>query len=328
MKLSGNLGLRATSFKYISTGVAALSVLAFSAQANAADIYAPVGPAPFPVGVPLAPLWSGLYIGGHVGGAWSELQTTDLNGLWFRDADIQRQIAGGAGLIDNRLAIGPLHTNQSESGVFGGGTIGYNIQRGGLVAGIEADFGAMNLNGNTTLSHAPVFFPGAGGAPTLFPYTETANSSLSTGFYADLTGRLGWAWGPWMFYGKGGLAILEAKTDVSDQIYSRTAGGATTTWFPGATTDNESRVGWTAGAGFEYLWNQAWSVKVEYQFFDFGTESSSQFPFAITTPAGGGAPSTTLDRVYSFNHDLTVNTVKVGINYHLGCCDTPIVPFN
>ena len=72
-------------------------------------------------------------------------------------------------LIDNRLAIGPLHTNQSPSGVFGGGTIGYNMQRGGVVFGIEADFGAMDLNGNNTLSNAPVFFPGAGGAPTLVP---------------------------------------------------------------------------------------------------------------------------------------------------------------
>jgi len=326
MKLPGNLGLRATSFKYISTGVAALSVLAFSAQADAADIYAPAGPAPFPVAVPLASLWSGFYVGGHVGGAWANLNTTDLDGYWFRDATIQNIIANGTPLTTNPQLLGPLHTNQSESGVFGGGTIGYNIQRGGLVAGIEADFGDMGLSGSQALSHAPVFHNvGAPPVSTLFPYNETARANISTGFYADLTGRLGWAWGPWMFYGKGGLALLEAKTNVSDQIYSRTVGTLTQTWFPGATTDNESRVGWTAGAGFEYLWNQAWSVKVEYQYFDFGTESSSSLPYRIDTVAGVTQP-TVFDHPYSFNHDLTVNTVKVGINYHLGCCDTPIVP--
>ena len=155
----------------------------------------------------------GFYVGAHVSGAWSELQTTDLDGLWYRDADIQRLIAGGAGLLTTNLAVvGPLHTNQSESGVFGGGTIGYNIQRGGLVAGIEADFGDMGLSGSQALSHAPVFHP-VGGVSTLFPYTETARANISTGFYADLTGRLGWAWGPWMFYGKGGLAVLEDQDE-------------------------------------------------------------------------------------------------------------------
>ena len=48
MKLPGNLGLKASSIKYISTGVAALGVLAFAAQADAADIYAPVGPGSIP----------------------------------------------------------------------------------------------------------------------------------------------------------------------------------------------------------------------------------------------------------------------------------------
>ena len=83
MKLPGNLGLKATSIKYISTGVAALGLLAFSAQANAADIYAPMGPAPFPVAAPLAPLWSGLYGGAHIGGAWADLSTHDLDSYWY-----------------------------------------------------------------------------------------------------------------------------------------------------------------------------------------------------------------------------------------------------
>jgi opacity protein-like surface antigen len=127
MKLPGKLSLKATSIKYVSTGVAALGLLAFSAQADAADIYAPVGPAPFPVAVPLAPLWSGFYVGAHVGGAWSDLKTTDLDSLWYRDAVIQNFIAGGTPLTTNPQLLGPLHTNQSESGVFGGGTIGYRV---------------------------------------------------------------------------------------------------------------------------------------------------------------------------------------------------------
>ena len=106
------------------------------------------------------------------------------------------------------LTYGVLRTDQSPSGVFGGGTIGYNAQRGGVVFGIEADFGAMGLSGNKLLS-TPASYP--------VPITgETVYSHISTGFYGDVTGRLGWAWGPWLLYGKGGLAVLDAKSNVSD----------------------------------------------------------------------------------------------------------------
>ena len=277
MKLPGNLGLKASSIKYISTGVAALGVLAFAAQADAADIYAPSGPAPFPIAAPVA-LWSGMYGGVHIGGAWADLNTSDLNNYW----------ASGYTTLNNPLTYGVLRTDQSPSGVFGGGTIGYNMQRGGVVFGLEADFGAMDLNGNKLLA-----------SPAVEGIAETPRAHISTGFYGDVTGRLGWAWGPWLLYGKGGIAVLESTTNVNDPLYA----------FP-STIDN-TRVGWTAGGGFEYLWNPAWSVKVEYQYFSFGSASSSLVYEGET---------------YSFNHDLNINTVKVGLNYHLGCCDNALPP--
>ena len=281
MKLPGNLSLRETG-KYMSTGVAALGVLAFAAQANAADIYAPgPGPAPFPVAAPVA-LWSGFYGGAHVGGAWTDFNTHDLDGYWYYNQN-------------NTTALpyipGVVHTDQSLSGVFGGGTVGYNAQRGGVVFGIEADFGAMGLNGNKLLTD-PVVAPAV---------VETARAHISTGFYGDVTGRVGWAWGPWLIYGKGGLAVLEATTNVTDLTINA---------YP--STVDSTHVGWTAGGGFEYLWNPAWSVKIEYQFFDFGTTSSSVYNL------GSG--------LSEFNHNLDINTVKFGINYHLGCCDTGVLP--
>ena len=47
---------------------------------------------------------------------------------------------------------------QSPSGVFGGGTIGYNMQRGGVVFGIEADFGDMGLSSSKFID-APAVTP-------------------------------------------------------------------------------------------------------------------------------------------------------------------------
>ena len=326
-----------------SCGVAALGVLAFSAQAEAADIYAPAASIPYPVAAPVA-LWSGFYAGAHVGGAWADLKTTDLDSYWFKDAEnfnrfLRDTDSKRNGFITtNPFLFGPLHTDQSPSGVFGGGTIGYNVQRGALVFGIEADFGAMGLNRSQLLSNAPVNFQNRDGKyPERVPfnniplvYTETASANISTGFYGDLTGRIGWAWGPWMLYGKGGLAVLEAKTDVTDITYSFTTKGhdghnTTNTYYGLGAADNNSRVGWTAGAGFEYLWNSAWSVKVEYQFFDFGTTSSSLVQANVRT-FDSAPPEIKRSDTFSFNHDLTINTVKVGLNYHIGCCESVLPP--
>ena len=270
MKLSGILDLRPAS-RCVATGVAALGVLAFAAQADAADIYAPAvgGYRDIPVVAPVLS-WSGFYAGAHVGGAWSNLNTTDLDSYWYNSYSYGALNTTGKPIATNPFLYGPLQTNQTPSGLFGGGTVGYNMQRGALVFGIEADFGAMDLNGSARLNGAPLYNT----AGTALPYTETASSHISSGFYGDLTGRVGWAWGPWMLYGKGGLAVLEAKTNVTDAAYT-VAGSPTTTYQPFGGSNNDSRVGWTAGAGFEYLWGPAWSVKVEYQYFDFGTASSS-----------------------------------------------------
>ena len=81
MKLSGILGLRPATFKYITTGVAALGALAMSAQADAADMYGPVGGGykDVPVLLPPPPLWTGFYAGVNMGAAWSNL---DINRLY------------------------------------------------------------------------------------------------------------------------------------------------------------------------------------------------------------------------------------------------------
>ena len=131
MKFSGVLNLGSSS-KYITTGVAALGVLAFAAQADAADIYAPGGPVGFKDVPMMAPVlsWSGFYAGAHVGGAWANLSTTDLNDYWFHDAYIQNIIASNPSLDTNPYLLGRLHTDLNASGVFGGGTVGYNMQRG------------------------------------------------------------------------------------------------------------------------------------------------------------------------------------------------------
>ena len=138
MKLSGILGLRPATFKYITTGVAALGALAMSAQADAADMYAPVGGGykDVPVLLPPPPLWTGFYAGVNMGAAWSNLNINQLyepNSMATGGYYTSCLPASGGG-----YCIGGDHLNSTNA--FGGGQLGYNWQGwGNFVVGVEAD---------------------------------------------------------------------------------------------------------------------------------------------------------------------------------------------
>ena len=240
--------------------VAAAALIGVAGAANATDMYAPASLKDQPVIVP-PPTWTGFYIGAHVGGFWSDVQIHDRN---------------------NWLGNGPGWgwTNDND-GVFGGGTVGYNYQvsnwgigSGSVVIGFEADFGAAGLN--RTWQVAPAF-----------EAKEDGN------FYADVTGRLGYAVGPALFYAKGGWAFLDADVTFRTPVWS---------------VNHNGLDGWTVGGGIEYAWTPNWSVKGEYLHFDF-SKITADGVFGVNT--------------WGFDHDLFVNSVKVGLNYHF---NAPYIP--
>ncbi len=128
--------------------------------------------------------------------------------------------------------------------MFGGGTVGYNYQTGAFVFGFEADFGGVGLTGTNYYS-----------VPSGNNYWNKQDGS----FYADVTGRLGFAAGPALFYAKGGWAYLD---DASSFGFGKLVGNS---WYTDSSLD-----GWTIGGGIEYMWSPNWSVKAEYLYFDFG----------------------------------------------------------
>ena len=87
--------------------------------------------------------WTGFYVGGHLGGGWSNAQ-------WCRSVHIDRWPGGFinvAGFGDRTHATGPL----------GGGQVGGDWQMGRFVVGVEADADAANMRGENTC------FSGLGG---------------------------------------------------------------------------------------------------------------------------------------------------------------------
>jgi outer membrane immunogenic protein len=150
-------------------------------------------------------------------------------------------------------------------GVVGGGQLGYNWQAPGSpwIFGFEVD-------GQGTGQDDTLTVPGASVTESL-PWFFTAR------------GRIGYAVTPTvMIYGTGGAAIVDHKL-------SATVGALT------ASTE-ESRLGWTAGAGIEGAFNRAWSWKVEYLHLDTNSENIAGLGTIHVTDEIG----------------------RVGINYHFG----------
>ncbi len=106
-----------------------------------------------------------------------------------------------------------------------------------------------------------------------------------------VAGRVGYAFDRWMIYAKGGGAWTQEKYNFV--VLGNTATG---------TVD---RSGWLVGAGVEWAFAGNWSAKLEYNYMDFGSK------LVTLTTTGGlvAAPA---------NVDLTVQTVKLGVNYKFG----------
>jgi outer membrane immunogenic protein len=179
------------------------------------------------------------------------------------------------------VAPGPF--KYSANGIFGGGTAGFNWQVQGLVLGIEGDLGYMDLSG-------------AGIIPSSSP-TSHQDITLRHGMYGDITARLGYAMGHTLFYAKGGFAFYDGE-----------AMQATTK--PGyAPSGTDTFTGWTVGGGAEMFISRDFSIKIEYQHFDFGTQSAYQTATVADPPTPVGY------KFYNW-HDVTADTVKIGGAYH------------
>src|SRR3984893_9668087 len=168
--------------------------------------------------------WTGLYIGMHVGGTWSQY---DL-GAFDTDVDVFEQNFGfervPTGPGDILSYSTPAVDAGSSDSVIGGGQIGYNFQFGHFVFGLEGDFSGMNT-GRTSVFRDTAdsfFFFGSTSAFTQL----TTQRDVETNWMGSGRGRLGWANGPVLLYVTGGVAFAEVGVSQFDRA-------ATTFFVPG-----------------------------------------------------------------------------------------------
>jgi outer membrane immunogenic protein len=212
--------------KFLLTGVA-LAALACG-PALAADLPARRGmPVKAPEPVSYGYNWSGFYIGAHAGGGWSE------------------KCFAFAGATDG------CH---DADGWLAGGQVGFNVQQGQFVFGVEFSGSWADING----SHNALLVPGDS-------YRSDVNTILL------FTGRIGMTFDRLLIYVTGGGAW--ARDEFS---YVRPGLGT-------ATTD-QNRTGWTIGAGLEYGLSPNWSIAAQYNYIDFGDKDVTfGAPFAPFT---------------------------------------------
>lgn len=179
--------------------VGLLALLAVPAMA--ADRRVPVQQYQPTYSQPRAYNWNGLYVGAHSGAGFDRFQ--------------------GVG-------------KKSRSEVLLGGQVGYNLQMGGLVTGLEAD---ISMNGL-----------GKGAK-------RTGGTSADMCYVSTLKARAGFAFDRLLVYGLGGVAYGSLKA--SDGLVSK----------------EKSKVGYVVGAGAEYGITDNLSAKLEYNYVSLGKQN-------------------------------------------------------
>ena len=183
--------------KNLLLGGVAYVAISVSSAAHAADMAVKAQPSPEPLYN-----WSGLYYGANFGGAWTR---------------------GSLNIPGNNFYGGITE-------FIGGVQLGYNVQAGHFLFGIESDFDWAGF-GRPALP-----------TPTL--------GIVSQNWIGTVAGRVGFVEDRWLLYGKFGGGVVHS---------SATLNFSGINWH-GTNTSS----GWLFGAGVEYGFKSHWTIKVEY----------------------------------------------------------------
>lgn len=271
------------SIKQFLTGGIALASL-IGSSAFAADLpsrkFAPVAPV-----VPVF-TWTGFYVGLNAGASWSHGST----GI----------AAPAAGWFNTINVNGAWRKSEDNVNFTGGAQAGYNYQTGGLVLGVETDFNYANIESKRDGFGRVVAGP--------FANEQTFAAKTKVEWFGTVRARLGFT--PMerlMVFGTGGLAYGNVKVSAAetDRFLFNGAAVVTNTWHG---SKNDTRVGWTLGAGAEYALTNNLSLKAEYLYVDLGKQRFSSI-YGGPVPALAGTAGARVD------HDTKFSIVRAGVNY-------------
>ncbi len=177
-----------------------LGLTAIGTSAHAADIAVPGYYPPVPALPPAVYNWTGLYVGGNVGGGLSHDQVTWTTTTVY-------ELAGTT-------------TAMRPAGFLGGGQIGGNYEFASWVVGAEGTFDGTGIAGSSTVA---ALTPGA---------LQRVNTKQD--WIATVTGRVGYAADTLLFYLKGGAAWMHASYRQDAVTFGQTLGEVRSGFVAGA----------------------------------------------------------------------------------------------
>ncbi|WP_457798213.1 outer membrane protein [Methylocystis sp. S23] len=223
----------------LAAGIAA--VMAMAGPAMAADLpkrhQEPIFTPPPP---PPPPMWTGFHLGMKMGYGFNASRQ-HIDSMRFE---------GG---LPTPISEAWSYPGPSWAGFQGGGEVGYDYQWSNFVVGVETDILGTNMSGGSW-GVGPIY-PGAN-------FAWDGRTDISVPWYGTARGRVGYLVSPtFLVYATGGLAyggvkrqqyFLDSDADI------------------GFGRRQSTSLGYTAGAGAEWMVAPNWSLKGEYRYTDLG----------------------------------------------------------
>lgn len=207
------------------------------------------------------------------GGGYQFGQTTNKTGAFGYNADNQEWKYG-------------------ESGLTGSALVGFNARWNGFIVGSEFDWGYLRLSGK--------------GAQPDSPGDDTVGESNGD-FYSSLRARIGMEQGHWLLYANAGVMVANYDKHIFDSCAVAPCGGTTFD-----AHKKSFNLGYAIGAGAERRMDKQWSVKLEYLYFDLGSQS-----------VGG---MTSVGSSYEWDAQTAGHIIRAAFIYHLGESEDEIAP--
>jgi outer membrane immunogenic protein len=232
--------------------------------------------------------WAGFYVGGNAGYGFSSRTDTTITAL-------------DAGAALRNIFITPL-LSDSRSGSIYGLQFGINAEWRNLIYGVELDMNHALIEGSES---GPPIIVGAG------PAYDVTSTETKLDWFGTARLRAGFAPISQSFvYATGGLAF--GQVTFSPSIIAHNNGACTLTANICATpSEAKWKTGWALGAGWELAFDEKWSAKLEYLYYDLGRISTPLLPLH------NGTKGITWDDATK----VTGNIVRVGLNYRFGWPD-------
>lgn len=250
---------------------AAVGVMAQTAYAADMPDYGPLRGAL--VETPRVINWEGFYVGAQGGYGTSDMDFTNSTQGIVSNLLVNTAVQGALS-----VSSWPVLGKSSSHGQGWGGFVGYNAQWDDVVLGIEANYMHGNFGGSTSGSMARQI--SSGGVNYGAIYGASAGINVHDVGSARL--RAGYAFGSFLPYAFGGVALGQADIVQSASVIGTDAGG---TWvLSGSQVQNGHFIyGYSGGVGMDMMLYRGLFVRAEWEYQKFAAPINT----AVSTVRGG-----------------------------------------